>query len=155
MQPAKPKQMNRREAIAVLAGTSAAWTLAGHATRTSPTRRESMTLTCVIRYQIDPFQREAFLKYAENWGRIIPRCGGHLVGYFLPYEGTNDVAWGLIAFDSLASYETYRTRLKSDPAARDNFAMAQSKRLILREERNFVEVVDGTFGLSSKLEGPA
>jgi len=54
-----------------------------------------MTITCVIRYQIDPFQREAFKKYAENWGRIIPRCGGHLVGYFLPYEGTNDVAWGL------------------------------------------------------------
>ena len=109
-----------------------------------------MAITCVIRYQIDPFQREGFKKYAENWGRIIPRCGGHLVGYFLPYEGTNDVAWGLIAFANLASYEAYRARLKSDPEARDNFSMAQSKRLILREERNFVEVVDGTFGLASK-----
>lgn len=57
----------------------------------------------------------------------------------------------LIAFDSLASYERYRQRLKSDPEARDNFAMAQSKRLILREERNFVEVVDGTFELPAKL----
>jgi hypothetical protein len=37
-------------------------------------------------------------------------------------------------------------RLKSDPEARENFALAQSKRLILREERNFVEVVDGTLG---------
>ena len=71
-----------------------------------------MTITCVIRYQIDPFQRDAFKKYAENWGRIIPRCGGHLIGYFLPHEGTNDVAWGLIAFDSLASYERYRARLE-------------------------------------------
>ncbi len=114
-----------------------------------------MTIICVIRYQIDPFQREGFKKYAENWGRIIPRCGGHLVGYFLPYEGTNDVAWGLIAFGSLASYETYRARLASDPEARDNFAMAQTMRLILREERNFVEGVDGTFGLASKLAGPA
>jgi len=112
-----------------------------------------MTITCVIRYQIDPFQREAFKTYAENWGRIIPRCGGHLVGYFLPHEGTNDVAWGLIAFDSLAAYETYRARLKSDPEARENFAMAQNKRIILREERNFVEVVDGTFGLPSTLAG--
>ncbi|HEY1161155.1 MAG TPA: NIPSNAP family protein, partial [Terracidiphilus sp.] len=77
----------------------------------------------------------------------IPRCGGQLAGYFLPYEGTNDVAWGLIAFDGLASYESYRARLKSDPEARENFAMAQAKRLILREERNFVEVVDGTFGI--------
>ena len=104
-------------------------------------------ITCVIRYQIDPFQREVFKEYAENWGRIIPRCGGHLVGYFLPHEGTNDVAWGLIAFDSLAAYETYRARLKSDPEAMDNFTMAQNKRLILREERSFVQVVEGTFGV--------
>jgi len=62
-----------------------------------------MTIACVIRYQIDPFQRDGFKQYAENWGRIIPRCGGHLVGYFLPHEGTNDIAWGVIAFDSLAS----------------------------------------------------
>src|ERR1700710_2701962 len=104
-----------------------------------------MTIACFIRYQIDPFQHESFRRYAEAWGRIIPRCGGRLVGYFLPHEGTNDVAWGLIAFDSLASYEKYRARLKSDPEARENFAMAQSKRLILREERTFAEVVEGTF----------
>ena len=102
-------------------------------------------LTCFIRYQIDPFQRDAFKSYAESWGRIIPRCGGHLVGYFLPHESSNDVAWGLIAFDSLAAYEAYRTRLKSDPDARGNFLMAQEEKLILREERSFVEVVDGTF----------
>lgn len=109
-----------------------------------------MTITCFIRYQIDPFQRDDFRKYAENWGRIIPRCGGHLVGYFLPHEGTNDVAWGLIAFDSLASYEKYRARLKSDPEARENFQFAQSRRLILREERTFAEVVDGAFELPAK-----
>lgn len=102
-------------------------------------------ITCIIRYQIDPFQRDEFKTYAENWGRIIPRCGGHLVGYFLPHEGTNDVAWGLIAFDSLAAYETYRARLRSDSEAVANFAMAQTKRIILREERNFVQVVEGTF----------
>jgi hypothetical protein len=117
-------------------------------TRAKPaTEGTSTMIMCVIRYQIDPYQRDAFKKYAENWGRIIPRCGGHLVGYFLPYEGTNDVAWGLIAFDSLASYEAYRTRLKADPEGRENFATSQAKRFILREERNFVEVVDGTFGI--------
>jgi len=102
-------------------------------------------ITCVIRYQIDPFQRDVFKTYAENWGRIIPRCGGRLVGYFLPHEGTNDVAWGLIAFDSLAAYETYRARLRSDSEALANFALAENKRIILREERNFVQVVEGTF----------
>ncbi len=110
-----------------------------------------MTIACIIRYQIDPFQCDAFREYAETWGRIIPRCGGHLVGYFLPYEGTNDVGWGLIAFESLAEYEAYKARLKADPDARANFAMARSKRFILREERNFVEVVEGTFGLPSTL----
>src|SRR3984957_17979217 len=110
-----------------------------------------MKLACVIRYQIDPFQREAFKEYAENWGRIIPRCGGHLVGYFLPYEGTNDVAWALIAFDSLAAYEAYRARLKDDLVGRANFAMAQSKEFILREEKNFVEAVEGSVGVPAAL----
>ena len=110
-----------------------------------------MAITCIIRYEIDPFQRDLFKKYAQNWGRIIPRCGGHLIGYFLPHEGTNNVAWGLIAFDSLAEYEAYRTRLKSDPEGRDNFAMAQTNRLILKEERNFVENVDGTMDIPSML----
>jgi hypothetical protein len=145
--------ISRREAIGVIAATALALEV-GDAAGKPTTRRTPMTVTCVIRYQIDPFQREDFKKYAENWGRIIPRCGGHLVGYFLPHEGTNDVAWGLIAFDSLASYEAYRARLKSDPEALENFAMAQTKRLILREERNFVEVVDGTFGLPSTLARP-
>ena len=112
-----------------------------------------MTLTCMIRYEIDPFQREAFKAYAEAWGRIIPRCGGHLVGYFLPHEGTNDIAWGLIAFDSLASYEAYRSRLRADEEGRANFKLAQDKRFILREERTFVEVVDGTFGVPPKRMG--
>jgi len=112
-----------------------------------------MKIACVIRYQIDPFQREAFRAYAENWGRIIPRCGGHLVGYFLPHEGTNDVAWGVIVFDNLAAYEAYRARITADAEGRDNFQLAHSRRLILREERNFVEVVDACFGIPAQLPG--
>jgi hypothetical protein len=110
-----------------------------------PPKDLPMDVTCFIRYEIDPFQRDAFEQYAKNWGVIIPRCGGHLLGYFLPHEGTNDIAWGVIAFDSLAAYETYRARLKSDPDGRANFAMAQAKHLILREERTFLETVEGTF----------
>lgn len=108
-------------------------------------------ILCVIRYQIDPFQRDAFRQYAETWGRVIPRCGGHLVGYFLPHEGTNDVAWGLIACDSLAAYERYKARIRQDAEGIANFAFAQSKRFILREERNFVEIVSGTFEVPSSL----
>jgi NIPSNAP len=143
--------ISRRAAILGMAATGTALAVRRNSSSKLPLRTTSMTITCFIRYQIDPFQREEFKKYAENWGRIIPRCGGHLLGYFLPHEGTNDIAWGLIAFDSLAAYETYRARLKTDPEARANFAMAQSKRIILREERNFVEGVDGTLGLPSTL----
>jgi hypothetical protein len=149
-------QLDRREAIGVMLAAGAAFTLGFNDSPAQPvTTRTPMTITCIIRYQIDPFQLDAFKKYAENWGRIIPRCGGHLVGYFLPHEGTNDVAWGLIAFNNLAAYEAYRARLKSDPEARENFTMAQTKKIILREERNFVEVVDGTFGVPSTLMGAA
>lgn len=101
-------------------------------------------IVCFIRYQIDPFQREAFEEYARAWGRIIPRCGGELLGYFTPHEGTNDIAWGLIAFDSLAAYETYRATLRNDTEAMANFAMARDWKLILREERTFVRAVEGT-----------
>ncbi|WP_263350232.1 NIPSNAP family protein [Acidicapsa acidisoli] len=145
--------VTRREAIVGAVASSVLLTPAGSVfadpAQDLSQKRRGMKITCVIRYQIDPFQRDKFQKYAENWGRIIPRCGGELVGYFLPYEGTNDVAWGLIAFDSLSTYEAYRARLRADPEARANFAMAQANRLILREERNFVEVVDGTFGIAA------
>jgi hypothetical protein len=100
-----------------------------------------MTITCFIRYEIDPFQRDAFRQYAENWGRIIPRLGGRLIGYFLPHEGTNYEAWGLVGFDSLADYESYRGRLRADAEAKDNFAFARQQKFILREERTFVEAV--------------
>ena len=84
-----------------------------------------MTVACLIRYQIDPFQREAFKAYAENWGRIIPRCGGDLLGYFLPHEGTNDVAWALIAFASgAAAYMQFGSILQALAAAGLSFLVA-------------------------------
>lgn len=112
-----------------------------------------MRITCFIRYQIDPFQKEGFRRYAENWGRIIPRCGGQLLGYFLPHEGTNDIAWGLIGFENLAAYEAYRTRLRSDAEALENFAMAEKLRLILREERTFLSAVQETICAGGWREG--
>lgn len=103
-----------------------------------------MAVVCLIRYQIDPFQREHFQQYAEHWGRIIPSCGGDLIGYFLPHEGTNDIAMALIGFANLASYEAYRERLRANAEGAANFAFAQEHRFILREERMFLRPVDGT-----------
>jgi NIPSNAP len=149
MWPIKPctGTLSRREAVAGLASLGVVSAVSANSKQRGDFVRREMTMriACFIRYQIDPFQRDGFKLYAENWGRIIPRCGGHLLGYFLPHEGTNDVAWGLIAFETLAAYEAYRTRLKADVEGRENLMMAYNKRLILREERNFVEIVDGTF----------
>jgi len=109
-----------------------------------------MSITCFIRYEIDPGRIEAFERYARSWGEIIPRCGGHLVGYFLPHEGTNYEAWGLIAFDDLAAYEAYRARIKADAAGGKNFAFAREHGFILKEERTFARIVEGTFGVPAR-----
>jgi hypothetical protein len=101
-----------------------------------------MRVVCFIRYEIDPFQRAAFAEYARNWLSIIPANGGNLIGYFLPHEGTNNIAQALIAFDSLAAYETYRARLRADPRGAENFAFAESRKLILKEQRTFLTQVE-------------
>ena len=100
-----------------------------------------MTITVFIRYQIDPFKREMFESYAQRWLDIIPRCGGELVGYWLPHEGTNNIAHALISFDSLAAYERYRDRLRNDDEGLANFRFAEDNRFILGEERTFLRRV--------------
>jgi hypothetical protein len=142
---AEGPSLSRRGFLAALLAVPGAACALGEGVLPVTEIRSAAMITCFIRYEIDPYQREAFREYARNWGRIIPRCGGHLLGYFLPHEGSNYVGWGLIAFDSLAAYETYRARIKADEEGRRNFAFAQDKRFIAREERSFLEVVDGTF----------
>lgn len=100
-----------------------------------------MTVTVFIRYQIDPFQRDAFEAYARRWLDIIPACGGQVDGYWMPHEGTNNIAFGLISFDSLAAYEAYRARLKADPAGAANFRVAEEQRFIVAEKRTFLRRV--------------
>jgi hypothetical protein len=100
-----------------------------------------MTITVFIRYQLDPFKRGEFEEYARKWLKIIPKSGGELVGYWMPHEGTNNVAYGLISFESLAAYESYRARLQSDAEGAANFELAQRGRFILSEERTFLRQV--------------
>ena len=101
-----------------------------------------MKVVCHIRYEIDPFKRAAFAGYARAWLDTIPDCGGDLICYFLPHEGTNNIAHAMIGFDSLAAYEAYRARLRQDPKGIANFEFAQRERLILKEERTFLTRVE-------------
>jgi hypothetical protein len=140
-----PPLIDRREAAKIAAAGLAMLSVAR--STQAETRRTAMKMVCIIRYQIDPFQRDAFENRAEKLGRIISRNGGHCVGYFMPHEGTNDIAWGLIGLDSLADYEAYRARLRNDADLTREDAIVNGKRVILREERNFVRIVDGTFNI--------
>jgi len=101
-----------------------------------------MTVTCSIRYVIDPFKRDLFETYARKWLSIIPACGGDLLGYFMPHEGTNNIAQALISFESLAAYEAYRARLKTSADGAENFQFAERERFILAEERTFLRKVE-------------
>jgi hypothetical protein len=104
-------------------------------------RSSSMTITVFIRYQLDPFKRAMFEQYSKNWLTIIPRCGGDLIGYWMPHEGTNNIAFALISFESLAVYEVYRARLRTDAEGMANFNFAEENRFILAEERSFLRKV--------------
>ena len=100
-----------------------------------------MSITVFIRYQIDPFKRAQFEEYSKRWLTIIPRHGGNLIGSFVPHEGTNNIAFALISFESLAAYEAYRARLRADLDGVANFRFAEENRLILGEERTFLRQV--------------
>jgi hypothetical protein len=104
-------------------------------------REVALAVTVFIRYQLDPFKRAMFEEYARRWLSIIPRCGGDLVGYWMPHEGTNTIAFALISFESLAAYETYRARLRADSEGMANFNFAEENRFILAEERTFLRKV--------------
>jgi hypothetical protein len=45
-----------------------------------------MTVTRLIRQQINPFQRDDFRKYAENWGRITPGSAANSSDIFCPMK---------------------------------------------------------------------
>ena len=99
-------------------------------------------LTVFIRYQIDPFKRNQFEEFAKRWLSIIPACGGNCLGYWMPHEGTNNIAFGLISFPSLAEYESYRARIKADRDGSSNFQFAEHNKFILAEERTVLRQVE-------------
>ena len=102
-----------------------------------------MSITCFIRYEIDPFKREAFAEYARNWGQAIPRCGADLIGYFGPHEGSATTAYALYNIDSLAAYEAYRARLAADPLGKEKYEFSRREKCILKEDRSFLKLVSG------------
>ena len=100
-------------------------------------------LTCIIKYEIDPFKRDKFEQYARNWGQAIPAAGASLIGYFAPHEGTTTTAYGIYNVQSLADYEAYRARLAASKAGRENYEFAVREQFIRREDRAFYTLASG------------
>ena len=102
-------------------------------------------ITLCIRYVIDHAKHADFEQYARTWPEIIRRCGGELVGYYLPTKlaGPTNAALALINFSDLAAYEKYRHALTRDAGASENVARADAARCILSEDRSFLQQVSG------------
>jgi hypothetical protein len=103
-------------------------------------------ITCIIRYQLDPYKLTEFEAYARRWGQTIPRCGAELIGYFAPYEGTTSTAYGIYNIESLAAYEAYRARLAADQLGRENYAFSRHEQFIRREDRQFFRLASAPHG---------
>jgi hypothetical protein len=104
---------------------------------------ETPIFTLCIRYTINPNKLAAFRTYAEAEQDPIRRSGGKIVGYFLPtdFAGPTNIAYGLIDFLTLASYEQYRHALAQDSDHKNNAAELERSGAIIALHRSFIERV--------------
>lgn len=98
-------------------------------------------VTCFLKYTIDPYQLPAFEDYGKRWIELVNRFGGNHHGYFLPHEGANNIAFAFFSFPSLAAYEEYREKIKTDADCQAAFQLAEDSRCILSYERTFLRPV--------------
>ena len=101
-------------------------------------------ITICIRYTIDPRKHDRLrASMLASWPQPIQRCGGQLLGYFLPTKmaGATNLAYALINFPSLADYEKYREALMNDPGAIENFAFADRSGCLLIEDRSVLQQI--------------
>lgn len=100
-------------------------------------------LTLSIRYTLNPNNLADFRAYAEAEQEPIRRCGGTIVGYFVPTEfsGPTNEALGLIEFPSLAAYEEYRSKLASDADHKKFAKRLEESGVIVAMNRSLIQRV--------------
>ncbi len=98
-------------------------------------------VTCYLRYTIDPHKIKEFETYGKMWIPLVEKFGGTHHGYFMPHEGTNNVALALFSFPSLAAYEEYRLKAASDAACQAAMAYYEQTGYFLSYERSFMRPV--------------
>lgn len=90
--------------------------------------------TCIIRYEVNLDNLEAFRSYARSWIVLIEKYGGTHHGYFVPEPDADDmpearfsfpglgktapedIGYALFSFPDVMSYEKYRAEVSTDPA---------------------------------------
>lgn len=97
--------------------------------------------TLCIRYTLDPNRLKPFRDYVEHELAAIRAAGGKVVGYWLPtdFAGPTNVAYGLIDFQTLESYERYRKALAEDPLHQRNAEELTRSGAVLNTERSIIE----------------
>lgn len=98
-------------------------------------------VTCFLNYVIDPYKLSEFEHYAKLWIPLVNKFGGQHNGYFLPSEGSNNIALALFTFPSLAEYEVYREHSFKDEDCIAAFKYAEDTRCILSYERSFFKPI--------------
>lgn len=96
-------------------------------------------VTCYLRYVIDPYKLAEFETYGKMWIPLVNKYGGVHHGYYLPYEGANNIAIALFSFPSLSGYEEYRLKVAQDAECQEAFKYAEKTRCILSYERSFMK----------------
>jgi hypothetical protein len=99
--------------------------------------------TLCIRYTLDPNRAAHFKAYVDAELTAIRRSGGKVVGYFLPtdFAGPTNIAYGLIDFSSLASYEHYRHELAAAADHKTNVAELERSGAVIATDRSILRRV--------------
>ena len=98
-------------------------------------------ITCYLKYVIDPYKLYEFEHYSKLWIPLVEKFGGNHHGYFLPYEGANNIALELFSFPSMAAYEEYRLKSYNNHDCLEAFKYAEETRCIVSYERSFMRSV--------------
>ncbi|BBO92802.1 NIPSNAP family protein [Desulfosarcina ovata] len=96
-------------------------------------------ITCYLRYEIDPYKIDQFEEYAKMWIPLVNKFEGTHHGYWLPYEGANNIAIALFSFQSLKAYEEYRMKIAQDGDCQKAFKFKEETRCIKSIERSFMK----------------
>jgi len=87
-------------------------------------------VTCYLRYVIDPYKVAEFEKYDRMWMPLVKKFGGAHHGYWLPYEGADNIALALFSFPSLSAYEAYRMKVSQDEECQKAFRYKEETRCV-------------------------